>query len=342
MNQSTDNKARVIMQFKDGYKVAFDGREALAEITGKYRHIANKLEELPAVGDYVLIKSDDGDTDRVIIEETLPRTSSFTRAAVGSTDQVQVVAANIDVLFICMALNEDYNINRLERYLSVAWNSGAQPVIVLTKSDLCDDTASILEEVSSVAFGVDIVITSHLDSATYEQIQSYIGDGVTGSFVGSSGVGKTTIVNQLLGYDALDTSEVRQDGKGRHTTTHRELFVLPNGGAIIDTPGMRELGIDSADLSQTFVDIEELAQQCRFSDCSHQSEPGCAVQQAREQGTLDARRLESYFKLRKELKYEGMTSKQIEEAKIRSMMGGFGEMKKARDYFKKGKRGAAS
>lgn len=342
MNRPAEKQARVIMQFKDGYKVAFDGGEALAEISGKYRHEASRLDELPAVGDYVLIRTNDGDSDRVIIEETLQRKSAFTRVAVGGADQVQVVAANIDVLFICMALNEDYNINRLERYVSVAWDSGAQPVIVLTKLDLCDDIASVLAEVSAVAFGIDILTTSNRDSATFEQLQSYIGNGVTGSFVGSSGVGKTTIVNQLLGYNALVTSEIRQDGKGRHTTTHRELFTLPNGGAIIDTPGMRELGIDSANLSQAFMDIEELAQQCRFSDCSHQSEPHCAVQQAVEQGALDARRLESFFKLRKELEYEGMTSKQIEEAKIRSMVGGFGEMKRARDYFKKGKRGNAS
>lgn len=327
-------RVRVVSQHKGLYKILNAETEVLAQISGKYLHRAQGLAELPAVGDYVMVRNFETDSKRVIIEEILPRKSAFKRMAVGHDEQVQIIAANIDILFICMALDQDYNINRLERYISVAWDSGATPVIVLTKADLCEDKERVFYEVSSVALGVDILIVSNADTSSYEKLREYVGEGVTASFVGSSGVGKSTIVNYLLGTGVLATAEVRQDGKGRHTTTHRELFMLANGGALIDTPGMRELGIDSANLSKTFADIEELATRCRFSDCSHESEPGCAVRQALEERLLDERRFKSYRKLIKEMDYDGLNSKQIEEIKVKSMVGGFGEMKKARDYFK--------
>lgn len=326
--------ARVSAQYKDSYKIISDRRESLAEVSGKYRHHASRLDEYPAVGDFVLIR-DEESSDRAIIEVLLPRKSAFERAAVGKDDETQVIAANVDILFICMALNNDYNISRLERYISIAWASGAQPIIVLTKSDLCDDIPKVLDEVNAIAFGIDCLVTSNTDNLTIESIGAYLEEGITASFVGSSGVGKSTIVNHLLGEELIETAEIREDGKGRHTTTRRELFLLPNGSSIIDTPGMRELGIDSADISKSFMDIEDLAKECRFSDCSHTSEPGCAVKQALQDGIIDERRLASYQKQRRELGYEGLNSKQIEEVKIKSMVGGFGEMKRVRDHVKK-------
>lgn len=324
------HRVRVISQYKDLYKIRVDGEEHFAEVSGRYRHQAQGGQDFPAVGDYVVLREIDTDSDRLIIEDVESRKSVFTRAAVGAEDEVQVIAANVDLLFICMALNEDYNINRLERYLSVAWDSGSSPVVVLTKADLCDDLDAKMSEVSLIAFGVEVISVSRFDVASYERIRDLVAEGVTASFVGSSGVGKSTIVNQLLGKDELETAETRSDGKGRHTTTRRELFELPNGGAVIDTPGMRELGLASADLSRSFSDIDELAARCRFSDCVHESEPGCAVKKAIEEGILDQRRLDSYRKLKKELHYEGLTSREIEEYKIRTMVGSFNEMKQVR------------
>lgn len=327
--------ARVISQYNEIYKVRLGKKEYLAEISGKYRHAATHAEDYPAVGDFAEIKKGESDTERLIIESILPRKSAFKRTAAGQTEHAQIIAANIDFLFICMALNEDYNINRLERYLSVAWESGATPVIILTKIDLAENLDAILSEVNTVAFGVDILTTTLLDEFSFEAARGYFSENITASFVGSSGVGKSTIVNHLLGYEAIKTADIRQDGKGRHTTTRRELFYLSDGGAIIDTPGMRELGLESADFGKSFSDIEELAEQCRFGDCSHESEPGCAIKKALEKGELDARRLESYQKLKKEIGYEGLNSRQIEEKKIKTMVGSFNQMKEIRDHVKK-------
>lgn len=324
-------RARVVSQYKDLYKVSVEGDECFAEVAGRYRHEATAMQDYPAVGDYVLLRNQETDTDRAIIEGIVPRKSVFTRVAAGTTEGVQVIAANVDILFICMALNEDYRINRLERYLSVAWESGAQPVIILTKADLCDDLDEKLLEVEAVAFGIEVITTSFTDITSYDRIRDLLGGGITASFVGSSGIGKSTIVNHLLGKEEMAVGDIRSDGKGRHTTTNRELFEVEGGGAVIDTPGMRELGLASADLSKTFDDIEALASLCRFSDCSHESEPGCAIKQAINEGALDQRRLDSYRKLKKELHYEGMNSKQIEEHKIRTMVGSYDEMKRVRE-----------
>lgn len=327
--------ARVISQYNELYKVSLEGADLLAEVSGKYRHATSRLEDYPAVGDYVKLRKESSDTDRLIIEEVLPRKSVFKRMAVSSGDQSQVIAANVDILFVCMALNEDYSINRLERYLSAAWESGSTPVIILTKADLAENLEASVSEVSSIAFGVDVLITSLDDESSFAAVARYIDEETTASFVGSSGIGKSTIVNHLLGYDAIATADTRQDGKGRHTTTRRELFVLDNGGAIIDTPGMREFGLDSANLTKSFSDIESLAQQCKFGDCTHESEPGCAIKQALEESRLDERRMASYQKLKKELGYEGLSSRQIEEMKIKTMVGSFNEMKAVRNHVKK-------
>lgn len=205
-----------------------------------------------------------------------------------------------------MSLNNDFNLRRLERYISIAWNSGAVPVVVLTKADLCGDLDYKLLEVSSVAAGVDVLVTNTISQNGYEQIYPYLAEGKTIAFIGSSGVGKSTLINCLLGEKYLDTNGLRNDDKGRHTTTHRELILLPSGGMVIDTPGMRELGMWDADagIDQTFSDIETLAKHCRFRDCTHSgSEPGCAVQDAIERGELSIDRLRSYQKLMNENRY---------------------------------------
>ena len=204
-----------------------------------------------------------------------------------------------------MSLNNDYNLRRLERYLSIAWDSGSTPVIVLTKADLCDDLPAKVAEVESVAIGVDILVTSALEQDGYTQVLPFIREGRTVAFIGSSGVGKSTLINCLLGEQRLDTNGLRNDDKGRHTTTHRELILLPHGGTVIDTPGMRELGMwdSGTGIDQTFGEIEELTSRCRFSDCSHQSEPGCAVQRALRDGLISEERWRSYLKLKSEAEY---------------------------------------
>lgn len=234
-----------------------------------------------------------------------------------------------------MSLNSDYNLNRLERYLSVAWASGATPVVVLTKADLCENLAEVVAEISSVTISVAVVITSRFDRESSSKLQSYLQPGLTASFIGSSGVGKSTLVNLLASEELLSTSEIRSDDKGRHTTTRRELLLLHQGGIVIDTPGMRELGAELVDLAKSFADIDEMIGQCRFNDCTHTTEPGCAVRAAIASGQLEERRFENYRKLLKEASYDGLSSRRIEEEKIKLMFGGMNEMKKARDFFKR-------
>ncbi|MGL4624744.1 MAG: ribosome small subunit-dependent GTPase A [Culicoidibacterales bacterium] len=322
--------ARVIAQFQGSYKVMTESGEKRAQISGKFRHETTELAKFPAVGDYVMI-TENNSNDVGMIQHVLTRKSVFLRSAVGVRNQAQVVAANIDTLFICMSVNSNYNLNRLERYLAIAWDSGAVPVIVLTKIDLCSDLAQILLEVETVSNFSDIITTT-IEEENLSKFAPYIKHGKTVAFIGSSGVGKSTLINQLLGEDRLTTQNLGRDDKGKHTTTGRELFAAPLGGAMIDTPGMRELGLQQADIEKSFEDIEELAKHCRFSDCTHTTEPGCAIQQAMTNGLLEQRRVDNYLKLKNELGYEGLNSKQIEHQKLERMFKEVGGMKKAKKF----------
>lgn len=273
-----------------------------AEVSGKFRFESSGPSDFPAVGDYVMVDTNNGDT--AIIHRVLHRRSLFLRRAAGTANTEQAVAANIDTVFICMALNNDFNLRRLERYLSAAWESGSIPVVLLTKSDLCDDLDLKLAQVQGSAIGVDILTTSALRNKL-DSLLSYMAPGKTVAFLGSSGAGKSTLINRLLGEERLKTGGLRNDDRGRHTTTHRELIILPDGAMVIDTPGMRELGMWDASegIDTAFADIEELAEACRFRDCTHSGEPGCAVCQAIAEGTLSQSRWQSYLKLTAENSY---------------------------------------
>lgn len=288
--------ARVVSQEKGLYRTISADGEHTAAVSGNLRYRASSALDLPAVGDFVM---QSGQGEEAVINEILPRKSVFVRKASGTARTEQVVAANIDTLFLCMSLNNDYNLRRLERYLSVAWDSGAAPVIVLTKTDLCDCLPERISEVEDISVGADIITVSAFDANTAEKLKSYLCGGKTAAFLGSSGVGKSTLINLLLGGSILKTNGLRNDDKGRHTTTHRELIRLACGGMVIDTPGMRELGMwDSSEgVDKAFSEISKLASHCRWRDCTHSGEPGCAVQAALENGLLDAARLNSYKKL---------------------------------------------
>ena len=305
-------RARVIAQEKGLYKLQSGTEVKSAAVSGKYRYETQTVSDYPAVGDYVIAEWPEDDS-HAVITGLFPRKSCFIRKAAGTGKQEQVVAANIDTAFLCMSLNNNFNIRRLERYLSVAYDSGAAPVVVLTKSDLCSDVESKITEVQSAAPGVDVLAISSLDE-DYKAVMKYILPGKTVAFIGSSGVGKSTLINKLTGTDSIATREIGNDDKGRHTTTHRELITLQNGAFVIDTPGMRELGMwDSGDgINTAFADLEELSRACKYADCTHTSEAGCAVLRALADGTLDADRLASYRKLKTENDYAADNSRYLE------------------------------
>jgi ribosome biogenesis GTPase / thiamine phosphate phosphatase len=274
----------------------------MAEVSGKYRHQAEG--RFPAVGDWVAMSRHA--QDRGIIHALLPRQSAFVRKAAGMETKEQVVAANIETIFIVTGLDDNYNLRRIERYLTLAWESGAVPVVILNKCDLCSDLDARVSEVEALVIGTAVHALSARDGQGLDALKIYLVGGKTAAFLGSSGVGKSSIINRLLGDERLATNALSDAAsRGRHTTTHRELLILPDGGIVIDTPGMRELQVwgDEKGLKQAFEDIEELAMQCRFRDCSHQSEPGCAVRAAIDDSRLEPERLQSYLKLKKELVY---------------------------------------
>lgn len=329
---------RVVAQHKDLYRVATATSDVYAEISGKFRRSVVALSDYPAVGDFVMLDRQDENHGNAIIHQVLTRKSLFVRRAAGTSQDVQVIASNIDIVFICMSLNNDLNLRRLERYLSIAWDSGATPVVVLTKADLCENLQANVAAIEKTAIGVDVVATSSFEEDGHVELLKYMTPGKTVAFIGSSGVGKSTLINQLLGEEAFKTNEIRSDDKGRHTTTHRELIAIPGRCAVIDTPGMREIGVESADLAKAFIDIDELAASCRFRDCQHENEPGCKVKEAIEEGLVSQERLESYKKLKKEAGYDGLNSREIERKKIDTMFADFGGIKNARDFAKAKKR----
>lgn len=278
------------------------GQSLQAEVPGSVRHRADGPGDLPAVGDWVILRVQ-AEGDLALIDRVLSRRSVFSRKVAGDRTDEQVIAANVDVLFIVMALNEDLNERRAERYLTMAWESGALPVLVLTKPDLSADPAGQMARVAEVAPGVDVLTVCPPTGEGLDHLKALLLPNRTGAVVGSSGVGKSTLLNALAGRELLRTQDIRGDGKGRHTTTHRELVTLPGGGVLIDTPGMRELQLWSNEegLDAAFQDISELAAGCRFSDCAHEREPGCAVKDAVARGALEESRLASFRKLQAEL-----------------------------------------
>lgn len=293
---------RVAVQHRGAYDVLTSHGELRCDVRGRLFEEAASPADLPAVGDWVAVSArpDDG---AGTVEAVLPRRTRFSRKTAWQAAEEQVLAANVDVVFIVSSLNEDLSPRRLERYLILARESGAFPVVVLTKSDLHSDPAAAVAEVESIAAGLPVIAISNRTGQGLEQVRSYLTPGTTAALLGSSGVGKSTLVNTLAGAELLTTQAIRDDGKGRHTTTRRELVQLPGGALVIDTPGMRELQLWVADdgLEEAFEDVTALFEHCRFADCAHDREPGCAVKQAIADGTLDASRWDSYRKLEAEL-----------------------------------------
>lgn len=312
-SESEYSPARVACEYKGRYLLYSSFGEVNGEISGKLYYLASSRDNFPAVGDWVVTKIYP-EEQKAIIHELLPRRVTFSRKSVkeggakslkSGKIESQTIAANIDTIMIVTGLDRDYNLQRIERYLTLIYASGATPVIVLNKADLRADVDTCLAEVATVAPGVPVHVVSALENGL-DEMRGYLTTGVTVALVGSSGVGKSTIINKLLGYDRQYVKELSSAvNKGQHTTTSRELILVPGGGLIMDNPGMRELQIWSEEsaVETSFQDIEELAEQCRFRNCSHVDEPGCAVQEAIAQGRLTAKRLKNYRSLQREVKY---------------------------------------
>jgi len=300
--------ARIIRGEKNYYRVISPAGELTVRFSGKIRHASSGRPDLPVVGDWVVVEPQA--EERGTIVALLRRKSSFSRNLPGQRkgreqrSEEQVIAANVDLVLIVSGLDQDFNLRRIERYLTLVISSGADAVVLLNKTDLHPDPQACLNEVLAIAGTTPVLLCMARDEVQLAAMQKYLQPGETIALLGSSGVGKSTIANGLLGHQRQKVGAVSSsDGKGRHTTSHRELFLLPNGSILMDNPGMRELHLwgESADLSESFAEIDALAQHCRFRDCSHTCEPGCAVQQAADAGTLDGDRLASYLKLKDEL-----------------------------------------
>jgi ribosome biogenesis GTPase / thiamine phosphate phosphatase len=290
--------ARVVAEHRGGFRVRGERDERLAHARGKLRDL-ELWGSMPAVGDWVAVVDAPGDT--AAIEAVIPRKSKVSRKTPWLKAEEHVLVANVDTVLIVSGLDGDFNPRRLERYLTAAWDSGADPVLVLTKLDVCGDAERILEA-EAVAIGVPVLAVSNVTGEGVDAVRELLRPQRTFVLLGSSGVGKSTLVNRLAGRRLMPTGDLRRDGRGRHTTRHRQLLVLPGGALLVDTPGLRELQVWEGDVDGAFADVAELAAQCRFNDCAHQTEPDCAVQEALATGELDPGRYASYLKLQRELR----------------------------------------
>jgi ribosome biogenesis GTPase / thiamine phosphate phosphatase len=293
---------RVAVQHRGAYVVCTETGDVSAELAGRLRHDAVS-GDLPVAGDWVVLRPHEHGSGATI-HALLERRTAVSRKAAFQVVEEQVLAANVDVVLLMTGLDGDFNLRRLERYLATAWESGAQPAIVLSKADLSDNVEAAVAEVEAVALGVPVHPVSCMTGEGVDELRAYFTDNRTVALLGSSGVGKSTLINAFLGADVQATAEVRRDGRGRHTTTTRELVLVPGGGLVLDTPGMRELQLWDAQegFGTAFSDVESLFEHCRFRDCRHEKEPGCAVKRALADGSLDADRYRSYQKLQRELR----------------------------------------
>jgi ribosome biogenesis GTPase / thiamine phosphate phosphatase len=325
--------ARVIIRQKNRYILSDGEREWEAEISGRIHYAARSSGDYPAVGDWVAVRKRP-DEGSATIHTILARRSCFIRRNPGVREEEQIIAANIDVVFLVDAFDAGVNMRRLERYLVIAAQGGARPVIVLNKADLDPDADEVVDEVRVTLPGIPVVVTSAKKNQGLEALLEHLKPGETAALLGPSGAGKSTIANALLGEERFEIGEVREgDRRGRHTTSHRELVRLPSGGLLIDTPGMRELQLWDIDeeVQETFEDIEELALHCKFRDCRHGIEPGCAVAKAIEEGTLDPGRLVNYEKMQKELAFQERRTNKAAQLREKE------RWKKIMKDFKKGK-----
>ena len=301
--------ARVVAEHRGGYYVRSELGDRLAHARGRLRD-DEIWGGMPAVGDWVVVCDAPGERDA--IEALLPRRTKVSRKTPWLKAEEHILVANVDTVLLVTGLDADFNARRLERYLTAAWDSGADPVIVLTKLDVLDDDGKLVEA-EAVAVGVPVHAVSNVTGEGLDELRALLRPAKTFVLLGSSGTGKSTLANRLAGRTVMDTGDLRNDGRGRHTTRHRQLLMMPGGAILIDTPGLRELQVWEGDLDSAFADIAELAAQCRFNDCAHSSEPDCAVTEALATGELDADRWQNYLKLQRELRaVEARSSRRIQ------------------------------